>query len=193
MAWKLRCKLAVQGVWAVLRRPQYFVLAVVVSIAFVEFVYWFNNLPLLHYVLAVPTLSLITKLQCIFSTYGDLWQSAASPLAVSLLVLSIVQGCTLSVLVYAVKHQKAGMAGFRTISGSGVASIFATLGLGCAACGTSLLTPILVFIFSSSSVALADQVGFGVVVAGLGAGLYALYSAGKKAATVSAIHNNRQG
>lgn len=184
--WQLKLRVAGHGLIGTLRRPRYLLLALVLSVMFTELIYWLDNLPLLHYVLTVPTLSPAAKLQFMAGTYADLWQSTASPLAVSLLLLSVVQGCTLSLLVFTLRRQRAGGNAIRAIGGSGLAGVLATLGLGCAACGTSLLTPILVFLFSTSSVALADQVGLGVAIVGLLAGGYGLYAVASKAAAVIA-------
>lgn len=182
--FKLKLQVASTGLKRVLRQPRYAVLAAVLSVLFLELIFWLNNLPMLQYILTVPTLSLAAKMQFLASTYTDVWQSSSSPLAISLLVLSLIQGATLSILLYIVRHQTADTAALKAVGSSSLASILATLGLGCAACGTSLITPILVLLFSSSSVVLADRVGAVVTLAGMIAGLYALYSIGMKAASI---------
>ncbi len=181
---KLKLQVASTGFRRVLRRPRYVILAAVLSVVFLEFIFWLNNLPMLQYILTVPTLSLAVKMQFLASTYTSVWQSSSSPLAISLLVLSLIQGATLSILIYIVRHQRADTAALKAVGNSSLASILATLGLGCAACGTSLITPILVLLFSSSSIVLAERVGAIVTVAGMVAGLYALYSISLRAASI---------
>lgn len=178
---KLKLQLSRNGMYGVLRRPKYLVLAIIISVLFFEIIFWFNNFPLLQYILGVPTLSPLAKLQFLASTYTNLWQSTSSPLAVGLFILSILQGIVLSGLIFTMRRQTDRNTGVKVLGGSSVASILATLGLGCASCGTSLITPVLLFLFSSSSVALAENVGLGVTALAIIASLYALYSVGLKA------------
>lgn len=182
---RLKLKVARRGILQVLRQPSYVLLAAFISVIFYEIIFWFNNLALLQYMVTAPSLSSGAKLEFLASTYTSIWQSTASPLAVGLIILSLLQGIVLSSIVYMVVRQKQTNDSGKVVASSGIASVFATLGLGCAACGTSLITPILAFMFSSTSVALADSVGFIVVLMGLIVGLYALYSAGTKVSAVS--------
>lgn len=181
---RTKVKISVVGIWHVLRRPRYLGLALVGSVLFLEFIFWVNNLALLLYILQVPTLSPIAKLHFIGATYTSIWQSTTSPLAVSLLLLSMLQGVAIACLIFIIRRQHQNMMLAKTVGGSAVASVLAFLGLGCAACGTSLITPLLSLLFSSTSTAMADNVGFLASVLGLVVSLYALYSLGLKTRAV---------
>lgn len=68
----------------------------------------------------------------------------------------------------------------KDLGGTGIAGVLSVLGLGCAACGTSLVTPILTFLFATSSVAVAEEVGLYSAVLALVASLVTVYLAGLK-------------
>ncbi|MDR0951243.1 MAG: hypothetical protein LBM13_06435 [Candidatus Ancillula sp.] len=52
----------------------------------------------------------------------------------------------------------------KSMSGSGISALVITLGLGCPACGTSLLAPLLVAIFASAGLAVLNTIGTIVVI-----------------------------
>ena len=70
-------------------------------------------------------------------------------------------------------------------------SIGAVLSLGCAACGTSLLAPIMALVLSSASVAAVEAVGFVILGAALGAVSYACLQLGYSVYPLVARHSRR--
>ncbi|OYX42410.1 hypothetical protein B7Y94_03450 [Candidatus Saccharibacteria bacterium 32-49-12] len=164
-------------------KPAYLLLAAVSSILFYELIFWFLNLGLLQYLLTSPFLSIGDKVGMLVGSYSGIFTSPVSWLALTLFAVSIFQGVAVAALVYSIRKERSDRRGFlRDLGGTGVAGILSVLGLGCAACGTSLITPILTFFFATSSVAVAEEVGFYSAVLALVVSMVTVYLAGLKVA-----------
>lgn len=164
-------------------KPAYFFLAAAVSVVFYEFIFWFLNLGLLHYLLTSPFLTVGDKLEMIIGSYSNIFHLPLSPLALTLFAVSIFQGIAVAALVYSIKKERAMQRGFlKEFGGTGIAGALSVLGLGCAACGTSLVTPILTFFFATSSVAVTEEVGLYSAVLALVVSLITVYLTGLKLA-----------
>lgn len=164
--------------------PAYLLLALTTSVLFYEFIFWFLNLGLLQYLLTTPFLSIGDKLQMLIGSYSGVFTSPLSPLAITLFAVSIFQGVAIAALFYSIRKERAMQRGFlKSFGGTGIAGVLSVLGLGCAACGTSLVTPILTFFFATSSVALAEEVGFYSAILALVVSVITVYLSGLKLST----------
>lgn len=162
-------------------KPVYLLLAIGVSVVFYEFIFWFLNLGLLQYLLSSPYLTIQDKFSMLTGSYTGIFTLPLSPLALILFVVSIFQGISVSALVYSIRQERSVNRSFlKDFGGTGVAGALSVLGLGCAACGTSLVTPILTFLFATSSVAVAEEVGFYSAVLALIVSTITVYLAGLK-------------
>jgi hypothetical protein len=162
-------------------KPAYFFLASGVSIIFYEFIFWFLNLGLLHYLLTSPFLNVGDKLSMLIGSYSNIFSLPLSPLALTLFAVSIFQGIAVAALVYSIRKERSMRQGFlKEFGGTGGAGVLSVLGLGCAACGTSLVTPILALFFTTSSVAVAEKVGLYSAVLALVVSIVTIYLAGLK-------------
>lgn len=169
-------------------KPQYFFLAALISILFYELIFWFLNLGLAQYLLTSPFLSLSDKLSVAISSYSGIFTYPLSGLATTLFMVSILQGITIACFTYIIRHERKISKGMvKNLGGTGLTGLLSVLGLGCAACGTSLVTPILTFFFASSSVALAEAVGFYSVLFALLIAMITTYLVGLKLATKLAL------
>lgn len=162
-------------------KPSYFFLAAGVSIVFYELIFWFLNLGLLQYLLTSPFLTVADKFGMLIGSYGDIFSMPLSPLAITLFAVSIFQGVAVAALVYSIRKERLMRKSIlKDFGGTGVAGVLSVLGLGCAACGTSLVTPILTFFFATSSVAVAEEVGLYSAVLALVVSLITVYLTGLK-------------
>lgn len=162
-------------------KPTYLFLAAGVSIVFYEFIFWFLNLDLLHYLLTSRFLSVADKLHVLLGSYAGIFTIPLSPLALTLFAVSIFQGLAVAALVYSIrKERKMHRSILKNFGGTGIAGVLSVFGLGCAACGTSLVTPVLTFFFASSSIALAEQVGLYAAIFALVVSVITVYISGLK-------------
>lgn len=162
-------------------RPSYLFLALAVSVLFYEVIFWFLNLGLFQYLISTPHLSWLDKLEIIISSYAGIFTVPLSPLAMALFAVSLLQGVAVAALVFTIKSERAASKSLlKDLGGTGAAGLLAVIGLGCAACGTSLVMPIITFFFATSSVAVANQVGFYSAILALIVSLVTVYLAGYK-------------
>jgi len=137
----------------------------------------------MQYLLTSPFLTVGDKIQMLIGSYSGIFTLPLSPLALTLFAVSVFQGVAVAALVYSIRKERAMQRGFlKEFGGTGIAGALSVLGLGCAACGTSLVTPILTFFFATSSVAVAEEVGLYSAVLALIVSLITVYLTGLKLA-----------
>jgi hypothetical protein len=128
-----------------------------------------------------PKIPTIDKISLIFSSYTTIFSPPAAWLLITLFAISIAQGVAASILVYLLRRQKNNEISItKGLGGSGLIGIFSALGIGCVACGTSLITPILGIFFATSSAAMAREIGTYSAIFALILSIVALHSAGYK-------------
>ena len=178
-------KRIVTAFWALIRllyfKPLYLLLAAVVSIVFYEIVFWFLNLGLFNYLLTTEFLTIGDKIGIIVGSYSSIFTLPLSSISFTLFLVSVLQGAAVAALVYSIRKERAMNRSIaKEFGGTGFAGVLSVLGLGCMPCGTSLVTPILTFFFASSSVAIAEEVGYYSAVLALIVSLITAYLAGYK-------------
>lgn len=180
-----KLSLASQGIGAVVWRWQYLLLAAFYSLLFMQIIFWFLNIGLAQYLLFTAQLGLGEKIQFILDTTTSLLANANTLQGFLLVAISLIQGLALAIVTFLLR-QKTDVEK-RTIGGTGLASLGAVVGLGCAACGTSLVMPIIAIFFSGSVYAVADTVGVFASFVALIIGLYALYRLGHNAYPLATV------
>ncbi len=154
------------------------------AFVFFELIYWLFNTSVLRIVLSSANLNLLEKLHFVVSPLWSLAATNGAYTAGLMIALSLVQGQSLAALAYTLRHQQKFDAA--AIGGGSVAGLLAVIGLGCPACGTSLVTPIVAIFVSGSTVALSESITRIALPIALIVGLYGLYAIGLKAATARA-------
>ena len=173
-------------------KPTYLIMAIAISIVFYEIIFWMLNIGLFQYMMLSSDVSLYDKFMVIVGSYSGIFGAPISPLAITLFVVSILQGVAVSALVYSIKHERSiNKSILKDVGGTGVAGALAVMGLGCAACGTSLVTPILTFLFATSSVAVAEQVGLYSAILALIVSIVTVYLAGYKLSSRLTIESTK--
>ena len=129
------------------RRPAYLVLALVVAIVVLFIMLWLRNLSLLGYFLSLPVFSLRAKLALAWSGWqflGTNFSTLGQVVAISVVAL---MGVNIALLTYYLKRRvKGARAGGTTLLGS----LVGLLGIGCASCGSVILSLVLGFSASTS-------------------------------------------
>lgn len=164
----------IQALQKVFRKPQYALLTLITSAAVFAFAVWLPNLSLIVRVMGHPGIPLSQKLDLPLSLLGSI-ATNFTPLSASYTIaIAILLGMNVSMIVYFLRRRvdevkQAGVAtGLFGIT-SGV------IGMGCAACGSFLLTSMLSLVGASGILAFLPLNGgeFGILgVILLGASLY---------------------
>lgn len=163
----------------------YALLALGIGLVVYTVLFWINNLPTISYIISSSTIPLGVKLQLLSGTFTAIVKHGGSLSLATTLIIALLQGFALAALVYIIRQQRSSSRSTSSaIGGAGAAGILAALGMGCGACGTSLITPILVAIGASSSTALASTIGNITLAFSLLISIYSIYIIGKKLSMV---------
>ena len=174
-------KTAAAGIGALLKLPRYSVLASGFSLLFAIVIFFAIN-GNFYGPLFLSRLSIVDKFAVAGNMLAELFkQGFTTPNGALLLIVSILQGLSLSVVIFTARRNKRNEQDVaRQLSVSGIASIATAIGLGCVPCGTSLILPIVTLFFSGAAAATAANVaGTIVLVLALVLSLASLYKSGQ--------------
>lgn len=174
---------ALSGISQVLRQPRYAVGALVGALGFAWLIFLLTNGGF-YGALLMSRLPLVDKLSVIGTMFAEIARQTTTSLTGALLVLvSVLQGISLTLIIFTARHNKRNQQTTQQLSLSGIASVAAAIGLGCVPCGTSLILPIVAVFFSGAAAASAATVASTIVlIIALGLSLFSLYRSGQIAA-----------
>ncbi|QQS19426.1 hypothetical protein IPL85_04040 [Candidatus Saccharibacteria bacterium] len=155
----------------VLKNPLYFVLAVATAFLMLAIIIWSLNYELAGYIITNPDMTFDQKVRFFGYGYEALFTSFDSFLSVSITSLSLLFGINIAVLTYALRRKTASA---RASGTSGLAATLGILSSGCAACGTSLLGPLLAT-FGATSLTAVHNIGAAFSLVGSALLLYSIY------------------
>lgn len=181
--WQLfviKARLSAKTLSWLMTKWRYALLALLVALLFFELMYWLFNLNILTTILLSGNVSFGDKLAVLASPLRSILVSSGATTLVLMIILSLVQGLNIAALTYVVRHQQ--KLDTEAIGGSSIISLLVLFGLGCPACGTSLITPIVAIFVSGSAVAVSEQIMMFILPIALLVGLYGLYVIGIKTA-----------
>ena len=174
-------KTAAAGIGALLKLPRYSLLAAGFSLLLAIVIFFAIN-GNFYGPLFLSRLSIVDKFAVAGNMLAELFkQGFTTPNGALLLIVSILQGLSLSVVIFTARRNKRNEQDVaRQLSVSGIASIAAAIGLGCVPCGTSLILPIVTLFFSGAAAATAANVaGTIVLILALILSLASLYKSGQ--------------
>ena len=179
--YKLTIKTAILGIVRMLGLPKYFLITIVATVAFAVIIYFAINANF-YGPLMMSRLPILDKIALLGSMIIDIFkQSFTSPNGALLMVVSILQGVSIAAVIFTAKNNRDNEKTVsRQVGLSGIASIAATIGLGCVPCGTSLILPIVTLFFSGAAAATAANIASTIVLLlALLLSLFSLYKSGQ--------------
>ena len=174
-------KSAILGVGRILGLPKYFLITIVATVAFAVIIYFAINANF-YGPLMMSRLPVLDKIALLGSMIIDIFkQSFTSLNGALLMVVSILQGISIAAVIFTAKNNRDNEKTVsRQVGLSGIASIAATVGLGCVPCGTSLILPIVTLFFSGAAAATAANIASIIVLLlALLLSLFSLYKSGQ--------------
>lgn len=174
-------KSALLGVGRILGLPKYFLITIVATVAFAVIIYFAINANF-YGPLMMSRLPILDKIALLGSMIIDIIkQSFTSLNGALLMVVSILQGVSIAAVIFTAKNNRDNEKTVsRQVGLSGIASIAATIGLGCVPCGTSLILPIVTLFFSGAAAATAANIASIIVLLlALLLSLFSLYKSGQ--------------
>lgn len=169
------------GIGKILSLPQYLLLAVVLSLLFALIIFFAINANF-YGPLMMSRLPILDKVALLGTMFIDIFKQAfTSPNGALLLMVSILQGLSITVVIFtAKKNKRSEQSVTRQVGLSGLASVATAIGLGCVPCGTSLILPLVAVFFSGAAAATAATVASTLVlILALLLSLFSLYKSGQ--------------
>lgn len=170
----LKIKISLGAVAKVLIKWQYLLIAIFTYLLAEAMVLWSLNIDLLRYVIIDSGVSLGTKIEFFFGVYRDIFSNYEHLQALSVIIFSVLFGINAAMVVFVLKNRD-----YKSIpkkSGFG-GTVFAIIGGGCLACGTSILYPLLITLGLGTTV-FAQQLGVILSVVGSLFLAYSIYKLG---------------
>ncbi len=126
----------------VYKKPVYWVISIITALAVFLLSVYLPNLSLIKQIWFSSQADLGDKLSFMLSLVGAIYTNTTLFSASFIIALSLLFGANISMIIYVIrKNRRARDAGFSTSAAGGIISGF--LGIGCAACGSLILTPVL--------------------------------------------------
>lgn len=144
----LKLSNSLKGVTKAIKSPKYIFIALIVSFLVTGFIVWSLNFNLLKYIAFEAPVSLYEKIRLFWDVQTGIYSVYSSPQATGILLFGLLFGLNSALITYLIKNN-----GFKQIpkKSGGAGLVFAVLGGGCIACGTSILAPLLATIGATSS------------------------------------------
>lgn len=182
---KIKARLSLKTIVWIMSKWRYVIAALLISVFFFELIYWVFNLNIFWSVISSTKISLFDKLSFMASPLESVVQLSGYASAITMILLSITQGISISILIFIIRHQK--KVDSEMVGRSSLIGLLAIIGLGCPACGTSLLTPIIAIFVSGSAVTVSEKITIVTLPIALLISIYGLYALGLKGATVKVL------
>lgn len=149
----------------VFARPAYAALAVAVAFVLLFGAAWMRNLSFLGFLITSPQFGIATKLKVFEWTFSNLALNT-SPLRLILVIsAAVLAGVNASLLAFYIRRRlRVGKEAGASIGGM----IVSSLGIGCASCGSVLLTSLLGFSAGAAALAALPLQGAEFSLAGIG-------------------------
>ena len=130
-----------QALQKVFRKPTYALIALITSAIMFAFAAWLPNIRLIASVVGSPDTSISQKLGIPISLLGSIATNFTFLSALYTIATALLIGVNIALLVYYAKRQRQLSRGGLTMGTAGILS--GILGMGCAACGSLILTSLL--------------------------------------------------
>lgn len=171
-----------QALMCVFKEWTYIVIAVAVALVVFVFATWLANLGLIWKITVSPSVPLLDKVKILANLVGSIRTNFTIFSALNTIAIAVLFGLNAAMVTYYVKLQKrlSMQTGQATAAAGlgGLASGF--IGIGCAACGTFVLGPILSFVGAAGLIALLPFGGQEFTLIGVALLGFSLFLVAKK-------------
>lgn len=161
----------------ILTKPLYVFIAILTAWAVFTFAVLLPNIQLIGVVLFSDTASAIEKVNFLFSLYGSIGTNFTLVSGTSAVVIAVLFGINVTLLLYYIRRIRGVASSVRSTGVAGISGLISgVLGIGCAACGTFVLTSVLALIGAGGIVTYLPFKGVEFGFIGIGLLLYSTYS-----------------
>jgi len=153
-----------QALQKVSRKPQYTILALTTSVVVFAFAVWFPNLPLIMEIMGHPGIPFSQKFDLPISLLGSIATNFTLLSASYTIAIALLFGVNLAMTIYFLRRKVSEVRESGVVTGF-IGLVSGVLGMGCAACGSLLLTSGLSLVGASGILAFLPLAGgeFGIL------------------------------
>jgi len=159
-----------QQLQIVFTKPKYAFLATLIAVIIFTLAIWLPNLPLIGIMLMSGSASAYEKLSFILSLYGSIFTNFTVVSASYTIMIAVLFAINSALLVFYIRKVRGGIRGIKATSAAGIGGLISGMfGIGCASCGTFVLTSVLTLFGATGSLAFlpfgGEEFGiFGVIL-----------------------------
>lgn len=158
---------------------RYIVIAIITSIIVFTFAVWLPNFRLISKIIFNSSASVLEKISFLFSLFGSIQTNFSIISASYTIIIAILFGINIALLVYYVRSRQVSALGSgATLSVGGLIS--GMFGIGCATCGTFILTSVLALVGVGGIITFLPFGGEEFGILGIVLIIYATYYIAKK-------------
>lgn len=168
-----------QALQKVFRKPAYVLLALTVSVSVFVFAVWLPNIRLVASIVSSPDVPFVTKFELPLSLLSSITTNFTLLSASYTIATAVLFGMYVAIMIYFLKRR------IKEVGQNGIATGFlgitsSVLGIGCAACGSFLLTSVLSLVGAGSALAFLPLGGSEFGILGVILLAIALYATAKQ-------------
>jgi hypothetical protein len=169
----------IKTLMSIVTKPRYAFLVLIVSGTVFTIAVWLQNLRLISVVAQKATVPELLSL--LWSLYGAIESNFTLVSATYTTAIAVLFGINIALLVYYIKRARGGVSGMKSSGVAGVGGLVSGIfGIGCAACGTFILTPVLALFGAAGFLTWLPFGGEEFGFLGVGLLLYSIYVVAKK-------------
>lgn len=166
--------------WGVLRSTRYALTAIAVSVIAFSGAVWFSNTALIIAVFG-SSAPLLDKLALLGALYGSIGSNFTIISATYTILIAILFGIQVSLLAYYIAKARANSSQLKRVGATSLGGLISgVLGIGCAACGSFILTSMLAVVGAGGLLAFLPFGGEEFGFLGVALLLYSMYIVLKK-------------
>ncbi len=165
----------------VFTKPRYIILATLITGIVFTFALWLPNIRLIGVVLLSGTASVYQKFSFVFSLYGSIGTNFTLVSASYTIAIAVLFGINVALLTYYIRKIRGNIGNIKSTGAVGIGGLVSGIfGIGCAACGTFVLTSVLALFGATGFLAILPFGGEEFGFLGVGLLLYSIYLVLKK-------------
>lgn len=167
------------GLTKAFKRPAYLTLALMVSGTIFALTVWLPNLRLIIEIMGHPSVSLAQKIELPLSLLGSIATNFTTLSALSTVLIAILFGMNVAMLVYLVRSRAALLHKSGAATGT-LGLLSGIFGIGCAACGSLIVTSVLSLLGAGGALAYLPLRGAEFGLIGVALLLWSTYALSKR-------------
>ena len=158
-------------------KPVYLLLALAVAVLIFMFATWLPNTQLIIHIVPDHTISFTDKISLLGSLLWSIQTNFTVVSASYTIAIAVLFGMNIALLAYYIRRMRGGFKGAQSTGAVGLGGLVSGIfGIGCAACGSFILTSVLALVGAGGAITFLPFGGEEFGFLGVGLLLYSVYA-----------------